>query len=277
MRKGNSKLGKKIHQWSLPAGIRKICIGATARCLKICYALRHHYLRPNVQNSLAINYKLSLSNKFVPFVFSYLQLLIVFIVRIHASGDFYSPGYVRKWIRIIKSRPDVTFYAYTRSWRRGDGKNNDEMILALTELAALPNARLWLSCDVDTGKAVDIPHTSVCYLQSDDRDVPPYKVDLFFRNKRNTISKRVNNTLVCPVENGVTSTTCSACQLCFKPDMLYRINNKVVTQATVAAPRDKAAAFRTVRKFYMKKRKKNSNANLRTFKKSSGSTSERGC
>jgi hypothetical protein len=257
VRLGNSKLGKKIHQWSIPAGIGDICIGATKKCLMLCYALRSHYRRKNVQRCLDRNYKLSLTNRFVSFVLSYLVLFAVAIVRIHAAGDFYSPGYVRKWIRIAKSRPDVVFYAYTRSWRREDGKDNSAMIAALAELAALPNMRLWLSCDCDTGPAVEIPNTNRCYLQEDNLDLPNYKVDLFFRNKRTTVVKKVNGTLVCPVENGTTTTTCSACKLCFKPDMLHRINNKVVTQKPDLASCDGAKPVRTRRKFYMKKDKKN--------------------
>lgn len=36
--------------------------------------------------------------------------------RIHAWGDFYSNAYAKKWVEIIKSNPNVWFYAYTKSF-----------------------------------------------------------------------------------------------------------------------------------------------------------------
>lgn len=36
-------------------------------------------------------------------------------VRIHASGDFYSPGYLLQWATIAEVYPQVHFYAYTKS------------------------------------------------------------------------------------------------------------------------------------------------------------------
>jgi hypothetical protein len=38
------------------------------------------------------------------------------IVRIHASGDFFSREYFEKWINIARAKPWVTFYAYTRTY-----------------------------------------------------------------------------------------------------------------------------------------------------------------
>mgnify|MGYP003651091496 FL=1 len=36
-------------------------------------------------------------------------------VRIHDSGDFYSPEYLNKWVTIAKQNKNVIFYAYTKS------------------------------------------------------------------------------------------------------------------------------------------------------------------
>jgi hypothetical protein len=41
------------------------------------------------------------------------------IVRIHVSGDFYSEAYFLAWIDVAKQRPDVKFYAYTKSLHFG--------------------------------------------------------------------------------------------------------------------------------------------------------------
>jgi len=35
-------------------------------------------------------------------------------VRIHDSGDFFSPEYFAAWVRIAQATPDVRFYAYTK-------------------------------------------------------------------------------------------------------------------------------------------------------------------
>ena len=35
-------------------------------------------------------------------------------VRIHDSGDFFSPQYFEAWLRIAEATPDVRFYAYTK-------------------------------------------------------------------------------------------------------------------------------------------------------------------
>ena len=38
------------------------------------------------------------------------------IVRIHDSGDFYSPAYRDKWFEVMKLNPGIRFYAYTKSY-----------------------------------------------------------------------------------------------------------------------------------------------------------------
>jgi hypothetical protein len=42
---------------------------------------------------------------------------IPIVIRLHDSGDFYSPEYVEKWRRIIAMFPDILFYAYSKSHR----------------------------------------------------------------------------------------------------------------------------------------------------------------
>lgn len=39
------------------------------------------------------------------------------IVRVHVAGDFFSSEYFRAWMNVAKSRPDILFYAYTKSLR----------------------------------------------------------------------------------------------------------------------------------------------------------------
>ena len=36
-------------------------------------------------------------------------------IRVHDSGDYYSPKYLNKWLSIAKANPKVKFYSYTNS------------------------------------------------------------------------------------------------------------------------------------------------------------------
>lgn len=55
--------------------------------------------------------------------------------RVHWSGDFFSKSYARAFAAVIRAYPDVTFWAYTRSFR------------FLEPLYALENLVLYLSLD----------------------------------------------------------------------------------------------------------------------------------
>ena len=37
------------------------------------------------------------------------------LVRIHESGDFFSPGYLKAWIEVANMNPDLKFYCYSKS------------------------------------------------------------------------------------------------------------------------------------------------------------------
>jgi hypothetical protein len=216
LRPGNTKLGSLVHQWSIPSGLRHICVGASEICLMLCYAMQHHYRRDGVKDAMARNYKVSLRKDFVAIMLGWVRSLFARVVRVHASGEFYSEEYVRKWIEIVKRTPQVTYYAYTRSWA------DPEVYPALKELARLPNFIMWWSCDRATGAPPVVAGVRRAYLSIADDDTPRFKVDLVFRNNSKTVMKWLNGALVCPPENGVTKTTCSQCQLCFKRDAIPR-------------------------------------------------------
>ena len=60
-------------------------------------------------------YKLSKTVAFVPLLIEAIKTLKADFIRIHDSGDFYSPKYVEKWMQIAEALPGVKFYAYTKS------------------------------------------------------------------------------------------------------------------------------------------------------------------
>jgi hypothetical protein len=216
IRPGNSKLGPLLHHWSIPSAVAAICVGATLLCLKLCYATKHHYCRPNVQKALEQNWEYSKRDDFVSLALAWITSLFVRVLRVHASGEFYDEQYVRKWIEIVKATPRVTYFAYTRSWRK------PELVEALKELAKLPNVVLWWSCDRESGPPPVVKGVRRAYLMADNDDVPEYKVDLIFRHKTSKVLKWVKDTLVCPAENGITRMTCSKCQLCFNQKPIPR-------------------------------------------------------
>jgi len=65
----------------------------------------------------------------------------VLVCRIHVAGDFYSPGYLSKWIEIAAGSRNTRFFTYTRCWRV------EKIEPLLRVFAALENVRLWYSAD----------------------------------------------------------------------------------------------------------------------------------
>jgi hypothetical protein len=159
--KGNTKLvktakefGVRIFNFSIPAGndkkSGKITCPFAGSCLKLCYAKRGMYRFGNVERALTKRYEASKQENFVQTITDELTKVKKdkqTYVRIHDSGDFYSPTYFAKWLTIAKNNPSVRFYAYTKShsFIRGIelpenfdlifslGSKNDELINVETE------------------------------------------------------------------------------------------------------------------------------------------------
>lgn len=132
-------------------------------------------------------------------------------VRIHVAGDFFGMSYIRDWIKIVQACPDTVFYAYTRSWR------TEALTAGLIELGELPNMQLWWSVDKETGQGPVHARIKQAYLATNDDDKPTFDADLIFREKQDTVIKRVNSVPVCPYEIGVATTvTCQSCRICYK-------------------------------------------------------------
>jgi hypothetical protein len=209
--KGNEKIGDEIFAFNLPA--IDTCPGMSAAC-ESCYAQRGRWVFRKVQEALRRNWEASRHSFFAERMIREIRSRRVHVVRIHASGDFYSVSYIRSWLRIAQACWGVTFYAYTRSWRLPG------LRVELEDLAALENVKLWYSADRDTGMPDQMPEgVRVAWLQEDSSDEVPGGVDLVFRvhRLRKQPAKRVGLALVCPVEQGGGgSTTCSSCGVCWK-------------------------------------------------------------
>ena len=130
--KGNAKLDKKILIFNLPAG--HSCPQASKCLSKVdpvtgtlkdgkntifrCFAASQEVLFPNVRVSRNNNFESLRKCKSA----KQMEDLIVgslpdtaSLVRVHASGDFFNKTYFQAWINVAKAKPNVIFYAYTKS------------------------------------------------------------------------------------------------------------------------------------------------------------------
>jgi len=137
---GNLKLGFGVYTYSRLPGhpaegelsVGGTCPGSTAECEAICYAKR---VRGIVRSVIWTRN----GSDVVPPIPVDCQVL-----RIHVSGDFDSVAYINNWEARLVERPDVTAWAYTRSWRVS------ELLPALCRLQRLPNLQLFASMDPST-------------------------------------------------------------------------------------------------------------------------------
>jgi hypothetical protein len=209
---GNSKLGPSIYTWSLPAALT--CPGRTSLCERLCYALKGRFVMARQLRQAIRNWIIACTPFFVWWMVSRLTKAKARVVRIHVSGDFFNAAYVRQWLRIAESLPQIQFFAYTRSWRV------PAIRIALAEFSRLPNVALWYSEDSETGcpKLVPSEHRiRLAYLATHAGDIPP-SADLVFRDypTRGLVQKRVGGALVCPAENGISGhVRCSSCAICY--------------------------------------------------------------
>jgi hypothetical protein len=208
---GNSKLGRNIYTWSIPAG--STCPGKSEPC-KECYAQDGFFRMTNVKTALEKNLELSKGKDFVDYAVKEITRLKAKVVRTHVAGDLYDKEYAVKWYKIISLLKDVRFFIYTRSWRISAIRPT------ITKMSKLPNLRMWWSVDYDTGKPINKPsRVRLAYMQVKETDIPKFDVDLIFRvdELRHIKIKRINKAIVCPVENGTNiDFTCTQCGICWR-------------------------------------------------------------
>jgi len=120
LRYGNLKLGSNVAIWDLPS-----IITCKYKC-KDCYAIKAERMYKNTRVMRAFHYEiikqaLSDSKKhyyFVNYINTELRRHALMyklpVVRIHASGDFFSDDYYRLWQEIIVNNEDIKFYTYTK-------------------------------------------------------------------------------------------------------------------------------------------------------------------
>ena len=122
---GNGKLKKtsklnnaKIWGFDLPAyksNTGKVICPFAKECIKFCFAKKGTFLYPVVKNKYESNYSTSKQDNFINILQAEINSKKITHIRIHNSGDFYSPKYLKKWLLIAKNNPEIIFYGYTKS------------------------------------------------------------------------------------------------------------------------------------------------------------------
>lgn len=138
---GNSKLGERVYTFSRlpgkPGGSYTdsgTCPGMTAACGSVCYA-KNMFTNKNALLDQFYRNTIDPDLSGLPEDAE--------IVRIHVSGDFDSVDYIESWIELVRERPEVRFFGYTRSWALQD------LYGSLIELRDEPNVQLFASVDED--------------------------------------------------------------------------------------------------------------------------------
>lgn len=110
----NKKLGRQILDFSLPP---IVTCPDCSECMNDCYAVTSYRMYDNVKAKYDLNFSLAVH---MP---EYLEACLVGelertrkrMVRLHASGDFFSADYFRMWVRIANRFPEIKFFTYTKS------------------------------------------------------------------------------------------------------------------------------------------------------------------
>jgi Gene product 88 len=128
-----------------------------------CYATRGLYTTPSARQAYATRFLWARQSmqteagraQFVAVMVAAIrrecQRMGVSKFRIHDSGDFFSPAYIRCWIEICRQCAEIIFWAPTRSYRAA------WMLPLLVELNALPNTSISPSGLLDDGEIPVIP------------------------------------------------------------------------------------------------------------------------
>ena len=116
LKRTSKKLGLRVFNFGIPAyksASGKLTCPMADSCVKFCYAKKGAYIWSNVKPAFEKRYQLSKTDKFVEAMNTEIRKKKPDYVRVHDSGDYYSRAYLKKWIDIANSNPNVRFYSYT--------------------------------------------------------------------------------------------------------------------------------------------------------------------
>lgn len=122
MRQSSKLNAINIYNFGIPAFLSttglKTCPNAR-QCATGCYARSGTYRFPVVQAVYEKRLEATKRDSFALEIGMEIEAIISkskapLYIRVHDSGDFYSPTYQRSWYAIARAFPEVKFYAYTK-------------------------------------------------------------------------------------------------------------------------------------------------------------------
>lgn len=118
LKKTSKHFGKRVYNFGIPAyksASGKMTCPFADKCVEFCYAKKGAYTWSNVKPAFERRYQLTKTDLFVEVMDAEIKKKRADYIRVHDSGDYYSPEYLQKWIKIAKLNPDTKFYSYTNS------------------------------------------------------------------------------------------------------------------------------------------------------------------
>lgn len=116
LKKTSKELQVRVFNFGIPAYKSvsgKLTCPMADTCVKFCYAKKGAYIWSNVKPAFEKRYELTKTDNFVEAMNEEIRKKKPDYIRVHDSGDYYSPAYLKKWIEIAIHNPNVRFYSYT--------------------------------------------------------------------------------------------------------------------------------------------------------------------
>jgi len=118
LKKTSKIMGVRVFNFGIPA-YRSVTGKTTCPfaggCVKYCYAQKGAYIWSNVTPAFEKRLQLTRQDNFIEVMTNEVKSKRCDFVRVHDSGDYYSPKYLRNWYDVAKNCPDTKFYSYTNS------------------------------------------------------------------------------------------------------------------------------------------------------------------
>jgi hypothetical protein len=118
LKKTSKHFNKRVFNFGIPAyksASGKITCPFADSCIKFCYAKKGAYTWSNVKPAFERRYQLTKTDLFIDAMDAEIKKKKADYIRVHDSGDYYSPAYLQKWLKIAELNPAVKFYSYTNS------------------------------------------------------------------------------------------------------------------------------------------------------------------
>jgi hypothetical protein len=110
----NRKLAKHVGVFNLPQGTT--CPGKTRLCAEVCYAKKSQRMYKSARLKRESNLVQSRQKGFAARMIKEITTRKFTHVRFHESGDAYNQPYLDKLFEVCRSKPDVRFLMYTKSF-----------------------------------------------------------------------------------------------------------------------------------------------------------------